>query len=89
MSHWDVDTAAQIMDLIRNRLSVEVPAANTDLIASGLLDSLALVTLITALEEAFACELPLDDFDLERFRSVERIAEFLRSAGVLEVKRTS
>lgn len=85
MSHPDPDTTARITDLIRDRLSVEVPAADTDLIESGLLDSLALVMLITALEEAFACELPLDDFDLERFRSVERIAEFLRSAGVLEV----
>lgn len=86
MSHPDPDTTARITDLIRDRLSVEVPAADTDLIESGLLDSLALVMLITALEEAFACELPLDDFDLERFRSVERIAEFLRSAGMLEVR---
>jgi acyl carrier protein len=85
MSHPDPHTTARITDLIRDRLSVEVPTADTDLIKSGLLDSLALVMLITALEEAFACELPLDDFDLERFRSVERIAEFLRSAGVLEV----
>jgi acyl carrier protein len=85
-SHPDPNTVARITDLIRDRLSVEVPTADTDLIRSGLLDSLALVMLITALEEAFACELPLDDFDLERFRSVERIAEFLRSAGVVEVK---
>ncbi len=86
MSHLDPDTAARITDLIRDRLGVEVPTVDTDLIGSGLLDSLALVMLITALEEEFACELPLDDFDLERFRSVERIAEYLRSAGVVEVK---
>lgn len=86
MSHPDPYTVARITDLIRDRLSVEVPTADTDLIRSGLLDSLALVMLITALEEAFVCELPLDDFDLERFRSVERIAEYLRSAGVVEVK---
>jgi D-alanine--poly(phosphoribitol) ligase subunit 2 len=51
-----------------------------------MLDSLALVMLITTLEDTFACELPLDDFEIERFRSVERIAEFLRSAGVLEAR---
>jgi acyl carrier protein len=88
MSHLDPDTAARITDLIRDRLGVEVPTVDTDLIGSGLLDSLALVMLITALEEAFACELPLDDFDLERFRSVERIVEFLGSVGLLEVRET-
>ena len=86
MSQPDLDIVERITDLIRDRLSVEVSTIDTDLVGSGLLDSLALVMLITALEEEFACELPLDDFDLERFRSVERIAEFLRSAGVLEVR---
>lgn len=86
MSPSDRDVAARITELIRDRLGVVVPGADTDLIESGLLDSLALVMLITALEECYACELPLDDFDLERFRSVERIVEFLRAAGVLEVR---
>jgi D-alanine--poly(phosphoribitol) ligase subunit 2 len=87
MRHPEPDTDARIADLIRDQLSVEVPTADTDLIESGLIDSLALVMLITALEEAFACELPLDDFDLEWFRTVERIVEFLHSAGVLEARR--
>lgn len=77
---------AQISELIRDQLSIDVPAPDTDLIESGLLDSLGLVMLITALEDAFACELPLDDFEIDRFRSVEQIAEFLRSAGVLEAR---
>lgn len=80
------EAVSLVTDLIRDRLSVDVPASDTDLIESGLLDSLALVTLITALEEAFACELPLDDFDIDCFRSVERIVEFLHSAGVLETR---
>lgn len=82
----DAEVTGQIIEVIRDRLSVEVPAADTDLIESGLLDSLALVMLITALEEAFACELPLDDFEIDHFRSVDRIAEFLSSAGVLEAR---
>jgi acyl carrier protein len=73
----------RIRDLIREALSVEVSAPDTDLIDAGLLDSLALVTLITELEEAFSWQLPLDDFDVECFRSVERIADFLTSAGAL------
>lgn len=75
-----------ITELVRERLDVEVPDADTDLIESGLLDSLALVTLITAIEETFACELPLDDFDVERFRSVARIVGFLRSSNILSAR---
>lgn len=86
MTTPDRETLSRISDLIRDRLSVEVPTPDTDLIESGLLDSLALVTLIAALEEAFACELPLDDFDLERFRSVARIGEFLHATGLLEAR---
>jgi D-alanine--poly(phosphoribitol) ligase subunit 2 len=68
--------------IIRDALNVEVPAPDTDLIDTGLLDSLALVSLIAEIEADFGIELPLDDFDVERFRSVERIAEFLAANGV-------
>ncbi len=73
---------ARIISLIGDALNVEVAAPDMDLIATGLLDSLALVTLITEIEREFAYELPLDDFDVERFRSVERIAHLLANAGV-------
>ena len=80
----DAEIRSGIAELIRDRLSVDVPAADTDLIESGLLDSLALVTLIAAVEETFACELPLEDFDIESFRSVEQIFQLLHSSGILE-----
>jgi acyl carrier protein len=82
----DAEVVEQITELIRDRMSIDVPTPDTDLIDSGLLDSLALVMLITALEDAFACELPLDDFEIDHFRSAERIGEFLRCAGVLEAR---
>lgn len=73
-------TVERVWLLIRNALSVDVPDGDTDLIDSGLLDSLALVTLIVEIEDEFEVELPLEDFDLDRFRSVERIAAFLTEA---------
>jgi acyl carrier protein len=75
----DADLRAKVTEIILNRLNVDVPDADVDLIESGLLDSLALVMLIAALEEEFACELLLDDFDLDWFRTVDRIAAHLRS----------
>lgn len=67
----------QIVALIRDVLQVEVPAPDTDLIDAGLIDSLALITLITEIEHDFGIVLPLDDFDVDRFRSAEQIATFV------------
>jgi D-alanine--poly(phosphoribitol) ligase subunit 2 len=67
----------RITALIRDALQVEVPAPDTDLIDAGLIDSLALVTLITEIELDFGIQLPLDEFDIDRFRSAEQIAAFV------------
>ena len=81
----DASTGAvndQLIDLVRDRLGVEVPSSDTDLVADGLIDSLALVTMIVGIEDTFGCRLPLDDFDIERFRSVDAMAAFLAEVGV-------
>lgn len=81
----DASTGAvndQLIELVRDRLGVEVPSSDTDLVAEGLIDSLALVTLIVGIEDTFGCRLPLDDFDIERFRSVDAMAAFLAEVGV-------
>ena len=76
------DVIAQLTDLVRDQLGVDVPSSDADLVAVGLLDSLALVTLIVGIEDAFGCRLPLDDFDIDRFRSVDAMAAFLGEAGI-------
>ena len=73
----DPAVAARIGGVIRDALGVEVPSTDTDLIDTGLLDSLALVSLITEIEQEFGFQLPLDDFDVDAFRTVGRIAEFV------------
>lgn len=64
----------QVVELIRDVLQVEVPAPDSDLVAEGLIDSLALVSLIIEVELEFGVRLPIDEFDLSRFRSPEQIA---------------
>ena len=76
------DVIAQLTDLVRDQLGVDVPSSDADLVAVGLLDSLALVTLIVGIEDTFGCRLPLDDFDIDRFRSVDAMAAFLGEAGI-------
>jgi acyl carrier protein len=58
-------------------LSVEPPDPRADLIEGGVLDSLALVELLGAIEGEFEIEIPLDEFDVERFRTTERLAGFV------------
>jgi acyl carrier protein len=70
-------TVDRVRLLIRDVLSVEVPDGDADMIDSGLMDSLALVSLIAEIEQEFQLELPLDDLDVDQFRSAERIAQLL------------
>jgi acyl carrier protein len=67
----------RVVSLIADALQIEPPSSAADLIDLGLLDSLGIVTLLAEIEAAFRVELPLDDFDVDSFRTVERIAAFL------------
>ena len=89
MNHDGMQTDAGILELIRDRLNIDVVDVDVDLIKTGMIDSLALVTLIAALEEMFACELPLDDFDIENFRSARRITQYLDASGLLDTRSVS
>ena len=72
--------ASRIASVIRDAVSVDVPSHDTDLIKTGLLDSLALVSVLAELEHELGFELPLDELDIENFRSVDRIAAFFESS---------
>jgi acyl carrier protein len=89
MKHDGAQTETDVLELIKDRLNIDVVDLDVDLIDTGMIDSLALVTLITALEERFACELPLDDFDIENFRSARRITQYLDGSGVRETRSAS
>jgi acyl carrier protein len=70
-------TLQRVRLLVLAALDVQVPGDGVDMIDSGLIDSLALVTLIAEIEDEFQIELPLHDLDLDVFRSIEKIAGFL------------
>ena len=77
-------TDAHVTDRVQ-RLFVETlntaPASpDTDLIESGVLDSLALVELLFALEREFGITIPLEELDIDAFRSVASIAELVGGA---------
>jgi D-alanine--poly(phosphoribitol) ligase subunit 2 len=67
----------RIAALFPARLNVERPDRDADLFDLGVLDSLAFVQLLVALEEEFGVTLALDDIDVDNFRSIGKIAAFV------------
>ena len=76
----DPGVSERVQQLFLETLNVQVPSAEADLIESGLIDSLALVELLFAIEREFSVSLPLDDLEIENFRSVNRISEVIVGA---------
>ncbi len=78
------DTAEEILRVFRDVMGVEVPSRKTDILETGLLDSLALVTLLVELEERFGVRIDLETLDLEQLRTVESlgvVVDQLRTEG--------
>ncbi len=62
-------------------LHLEIPSPETDLLETGVLDSLGFVELVLHLEKEFGVKITLEQVEIDNFRSVERIAAFLRNGG--------
>jgi acyl carrier protein len=67
----------KLTDLFARRLNLNVPSVDTDLVETGLLDSLTLVELLAQLEETFGVSISTDDLEFENFRSITSIAVFV------------
>lgn len=67
----------RIAGIFSEKLHIEVASVETDLMQSGLLDSLALVELLFHLEQELGIKISLETLELENFRSIARIAEFI------------
>jgi len=67
----------QLAAIFSQHLNIEAPANDTDLLDTGMLDSLALVELLLRLEQTFGVQISVDDLELENFRSLDNIARFV------------
>lgn len=80
----DVDAAYGISKFFREKLNLEVPSADTDLFETGVLDSMGFVELLIYIEREFGIRVALEEMEVDNFRSMERITEFV--AGQVSVK---
>lgn len=69
---------ACVRRILRDDLHLEPPDDQSDLIDSGLLDSLSFVELLYQIENRFGVRAAVEELDLDDFRSVARIAGFVR-----------
>jgi D-alanine--poly(phosphoribitol) ligase subunit 2 len=60
--------------VFEDALHVAAPAPDVDIIEAGLIDSLALVTLLFELEVEFDVQLPLEALGVDDFRTIANIA---------------
>ncbi|HEV2751588.1 MAG TPA: acyl carrier protein [Gemmatimonadales bacterium] len=68
---------AELTALFADNLRVEVPSPETDLLQTGLLDSLGVVELLVQLEQRFGVRIDTDDLEVDHFRSLAAIAAFV------------
>jgi len=60
--------------LFLERFHIDVPAPDTDLLDTGMLDSLQLVELLLQIEQAFGLRIAIEAIELDELRSLARLA---------------
>jgi acyl carrier protein len=76
----DQEVIVRLERIFTESLGMAVPAPEVDIIETGMLDSLALVTLLFEIEQEFGVEIPLESLEIEDFRCVADIGRMLTKA---------
>ena len=71
------DLAAEVQTWLREKLLAVIESQETDLLAAGILDSLALVQLLLYLEQHFGLKIVMEQLEIEDLRSVHSIARLV------------
>ena len=79
MSGTTDDSVHRVETLVMELLASDSVDRDEALIESGLLDSFALIELLSAIEDEFAIQLPMEDLDLDLLRSVRSIASYVKN----------
>ena len=78
-----MDTKENVVNVLQ-AVNSDIKNDDTDLLASGLLDSFDIVNLVSQLEEAFTVEIEPTDIVPENFRTVAAIATLMERSTSVE-----
>jgi len=67
--------------LFAESFHIEVPSSDTDLLETGILDSLQFVELLLQLEQRFGFRVKVEDINLDDLRTLARIARLVTAGG--------
>jgi methoxymalonate biosynthesis acyl carrier protein len=56
---------------------LDIPSVEMDLFEAGAIDSLGFVELLLHLEQEFGVRVSAEELDLDQFRTIQRIAQFV------------
>lgn len=68
---------ADIASIFDEELGLTVASPDEDLFKSGVMDSLSFVNMLMQLESRFGIAVSLEELELDNFRSLKKIAEFV------------
>ena len=68
----------RIKAILSDVINADIPSDDTDLVETGMLDSLALVSFILELETAFGLSVSYDNLEIDNFRTIKSIAKFVQ-----------
>ena len=68
---------ARIGVIFNEKLNIDRPANDVDLLQTGVLDSLMFLSLLFELEKSFGVRIELEKLDFESFKSVDRIVQLV------------
>lgn len=66
-----------LVTLLQQKLHVEIPSEEVDLFETGILDSQKFVELLFHIEQHFATQITAEDFEIENFRCIDKIAALI------------
>ena len=75
---------ARVVSIFTTNLGLPAPAIDADLFDTGVLDSVTFVDLLLHLEREFGIKCPLEELELDNFRSIGRIVNFIQSAAAAQ-----
>jgi acyl carrier protein len=67
----------RVTRLFSSAMHLDVASVDTDLFDTGVLDSLAFVELLLLLEREFGVTTSVEDLEVENFKSIASIADFV------------
>jgi len=80
----------RLLALFTNSLSVDVPSVDVDLFDAGIMDSALFVELLLQLEREFGIKAEIEDLEIDNFRSISCIAQFVIARGdLVEIEDTT